>query len=486
MLVAWLMAFAVVAVVLAALAHWQVSQELDRHARQRIAASTQGLPIARWPLTNAHDIIAGRVFGDAETRFDDAGLHITSAGEAVEIGLPLDGPLDLARYGLASIGVNASAQTHFQWSVYFPSSNAPCRSDFLTIADSRIASRLDQLDWRCSLPTRPAVDSLRLVVDAPRGENVTLYDFALKPVMALQRPEADSIPIVSSRADLPIAKERLNAMHESIQPIVVVAGGWRDAATMQLRSDLRLAVPAVIAVSDATIASAAEGKSLATFKFTWLLLALLLFVWARPPKSPRLRIVVQVGAALLMPLWLSIGLRMGTTLSVVDTVFVAAGVLYIATLLLQRGQSWQWIGKPSAWLIPAASVLLTIALALALSRDGGPTLPDSISAFRYFAWAALQQLIVLRIVADRISGLSWSPAWVSLAAATAFALLHAPNQSLMLLTLIGGLFWTWNWQHHRALLPNVVAHALCGLIASAAIDRSWLWSAEIGSRFFAG
>ena len=108
------------------------------------------------------------------------------------------------------------------------------------------------------------------------------------------------------------------------------------------------------------------------------------------------------------------------------------------------------------------------------------------TALRYLGWAAIQQLILARVVADRLTALGWSVPWVSLATATAFALLHAPNQSLMLLTLVGGLLWTWNWQRHRALLPNVFAHALCGLIASAAIDHSWLWSMEIGSRFLAG
>ncbi|MGB4860060.1 MAG: CPBP family glutamic-type intramembrane protease [Dokdonella sp.] len=486
MVAAWLAMLAAIVVTLAGFAHWQVTHELDVRAQQRILASTSELPIARWSMTNADDIIAGRVFGDADTRFDEAGLHVTSRGVAVEFGIRLDGPLDLARFGLVSVAVDSDVGSRFQWSVYFQDSTTPCRSEPLTVVDGRIVSRLDQIAWQCKLPSRPAAISLRIVVDARRGASVTFRDFSLSPVVALQLPEPDSIPLVAPGDDLVNAESRLDTLPNSIQPLVIVQPEWRDAATLRLREDLRSAVPAVVAISGAGVANASPASKSLTFNATWLLLALLVVAWLRPPKSPRWRVVARVGAALLMPLWLSVGLRLGTSFSFVDCSFVAAGVIYLGVLIWQRGQPWKWIGKPAAWLIPTASVAMTLVLAMLIPRENGPEVPDSIAALRYLGWAAIQQMIVLRIVADRIAGLGWSAKWVSLSAASAFALLHAPNQALMLLTLGGGLLWNWNWQRHRALLPNVVAHALCGLIASAAIDRSWLWSAEIGSRFFAG
>ncbi len=482
---AWLATLAIIVAALGGLAHWQVTNGLDVLAQQRIIAGTGALPIARWSLTDADDIIAGRVFGDAETRFDEAGLHVTSRGEAVEFGIRLDGALDLARFGLASVAVDSEGTARFQWSAYFQESKEPCRSDPLTVVDGRIVSRLDQIAWQCELPPRPAASSLRLVVDAPRGANVTFHDFSLTPVASLQLPELDSIPRIAANDDLASAEVRFAALPTSIQPVAIVTPGWRDAATVKMRETLRIVVPAAIAISGASVADAAQPLRSRTFNATWVLLALLLVAWLWRTKSPGWRIVVQVGAALLMPLWLSVGLRMGTRFTVLDYLFVVAGVSYLIMLLMQRGHPWKWFGRPAAWLIPAASVVMTAALAMLIPRENGPQALDSIAAFRYLAWAAIQQVIVLRIVADRISGLGWSTCWVVLAAATAFALLHAPNQSLMVLTLVGGLLWTWNWRRHRALLPNVFAHALCGLIASAAIDRSWLWSAEIGSRFFA-
>lgn len=483
---AWLAAFVAVAITLSGFAHWQFTRQSDFLARQRIVAGAHAQPIMRWSLTEAEDIIAGRVFGDSQTRFDHTGLHITSHGEEVEFGARLDGPLDLERFGLATLAVDADSAAGFTWSATFPSSPIPCRSERFGVTSGQIVSRLDHLAWQCVLPSRPVATSLRLVLDAPRGASVTLRDFALAPASALQVPAADSMPRIATGNDVPSAVDNLNALAPSSLPVAIASAGWRDAATMQLREELHAATPAAVAISNADVASAASPLPSLAFKATWLPFASLLLAWIWPPRSTRGRTLVLVGAALLMPLWFGAGLRMGTPFSFLDQLFVIVGVVFLGWLILQPTKSWHWFGAPAAWLIPASSVMLTLGLALLIPRDTGLAVPDSVTAFRYLGWAAIQQLIILRVVADRISGLGWTLPWVSLVAATSFALLHAPNQSLMLLTLVGGLLWTWNWQRHRTLLPNVIAHAVCGLIASAAFDRSWLWSAEIGSRFFAG
>jgi hypothetical protein len=46
------------------------------------------------------------------------------------------------------------------------------------------------------------------------------------------------------------------------------------------------------------------------------------------------------------------------------------------------------------------------------------------------------------------------------------------------------LLWVWNWQRHRALLANIVAHATSGLLLAAALPADWLRSAEVGARYF--
>ena len=68
-------------------------------------------------------------------------------------------------------------------------------------------------------------------------------------------------------------------------------------------------------------------------------------------------------------------------------------------------------------------------------------------------------------------------------AALLFALVHAPNVLLMLLTLIGG--WVWTWVYARA--PNLFAlglsHALMSAIAMSSLPAWFLQSMSIGYKY---
>ncbi len=482
----WLIALVTIAASLGALAHWQVTTRLDELANQRIADIAHGLPIQQWKLTKPEDIIAGRVFGNATTSFDESGLHITSRGIAVEFGLPLAEPLDLDRYGLVELAVQADPAVRLQWSAYFQNSSSPCRSELQAIVDGILRSRLRRIDWACVLPARPSAVSLRLVVDGPAGAKVTLSDARILPIGNVSRPQPNDVPIIRTSSDIPAAASALLALPQNSQLVANVPLGWRDAAGLDRRAQLRDLVPGVVTATAPNLRGNHRVEKAIPDAYTLSLFGVLLLIWRWPPRTLKWRIPAQIAAALLMPLWLSVGLRLGTPFSWIDQSFIAAGSIYLTLRLVEHARRWNWIGAPSAWVIPAVSIVLAVALAMALHGRSEVIYPDAVKALRYLGWAAIQQLVLSRVVADRLTALGWSVPWVSLSAATTFALLHAPNQSLMLLTLIGGLLWMWSWQRHRALLPNVVAHALCGLIASAAIDRSWLWSAEVGSRFFAG
>ncbi|MFZ1392350.1 MAG: CPBP family glutamic-type intramembrane protease, partial [Dokdonella sp.] len=100
------------------------------------------------------------------------------------------------------------------------------------------------------------------------------------------------------------------------------------------------------------------------------------------------------------------------------------------------------------------------------------------------AWAAAQQFLICVIVAGRLEKLIGSQPWALLIAALTFALLHTPNAMLMQLTFIGALIWIWNWQRHRALLANIIAHTASGLLLTANLPPHWLHSAEISARYF--
>jgi hypothetical protein len=103
---------------------------------------------------------------------------------------------------------------------------------------------------------------------------------------------------------------------------------------------------------------------------------------------------------------------------------------------------------------------------------------------RYLPWAALQQYLLLVIVARRLDyALAWRPLAVLLAALL-FAMAHTPNTPLMLLTFAAGLLWVGWFLRRGALLPVIMAHALgATLLLGIASNAGWLRSLAIGGRY---
>jgi membrane protease YdiL (CAAX protease family) len=112
------------------------------------------------------------------------------------------------------------------------------------------------------------------------------------------------------------------------------------------------------------------------------------------------------------------------------------------------------------------------------------TTPSIGGLLRYLPWAALQQYLLLVIVARRLDyALAWRPLAVLLAALL-FALAHTPNTPLMLLTFTAGLLWVGWFLRRGALLPVILAHALgATLLLGIASDSGWLRSLAIGGRY---
>ncbi len=68
-------------------------------------------------------------------------------------------------------------------------------------------------------------------------------------------------------------------------------------------------------------------------------------------------------------------------------------------------------------------------------------------------------------------------------AAFLFALVHAPNVPLMLLTLLGGLVWTWVYTRAPNLLALGLSHALMSAIAMSSLPTWFLQSMSIGYKY---
>jgi len=68
-------------------------------------------------------------------------------------------------------------------------------------------------------------------------------------------------------------------------------------------------------------------------------------------------------------------------------------------------------------------------------------------------------------------------------AALLFALVHVPNGPLMLLTLIGGLVWTWVYDRAPNLWALGLSHALMSAIAMSSLPAWFLQSMSIGYKY---
>ncbi len=100
-------------------------------------------------------------------------------------------------------------------------------------------------------------------------------------------------------------------------------------------------------------------------------------------------------------------------------------------------------------------------------------------------WGLTQQYILQGFIYRRLKLMVGAEknALTIFLAALLFALVHAPNAPLMLLTLIGGLVWTWVYSRAPNLLALGLSHALMSAIAMSSLPAWFLQSMSIGYKY---
>lgn len=499
---------AFIAVVLLTLSHWKLQRHLDAEAAATIAAVAQNQAPYRWPLRNADDVIAGRVFSSAEFHFGDDGVTATSAGGTFEIGLPIAHTIDLSRYGLLQFNVQADAPFTLGLSARESLIGEVCATASIPIAADNHDVQIDvgTFAWSCSnqVATVPArVAMLRLRIDAIGGKSLTLRDVRLAPLRPLRIPmSASEIPVFPpSTNNEAITDAALSLTNDpSALPVAVLPLQGRDEQILAARDRVLDLVPAAVLVSTPEVALAATthpGGAIAQIDepspaSTWNWIALIGYgaslVWlcVRHPRNQRVRAACEVAAVLAGPMWLIVGDRLGSGSDPLAMAIICLSMTYAALLAVQgwRHRTLRF-GPMEAWIVPGFTVLVGLLVVLALHRRGAAHAPiPSHEMLRYAGWVIFQQILICLVVSNRLERIGLGTRWVVLAAATAFALLHVPNAALSILTLIGGLAWVWNWRRYRSLLPNIVAHIVCGAIVLQGLPIDWLRSAEVGARYF--
>lgn len=102
----------------------------------------------------------------------------------------------------------------------------------------------------------------------------------------------------------------------------------------------------------------------------------------------------------------------------------------------------------------------------------------------YFVWALIQQMLLGPVLSDLIKDQSNANNMeVALIVGVMFSVAHAPNHTLMLATLLGGVFWSLSWLKYKNIYANAFSHALLALTFYQVMPAAWLGSARIGVFF---
>lgn len=163
-----------------------------------------------------------------------------------------------------------------------------------------------------------------------------------------------------------------------------------------------------------------------------------------------------------------------------------------------RGETWRELGFTAAHFgralrLLALPTLLACALLAVLGYWAGSFHRTSHFYSNLFflpVWALIQQYALQGFVYRRVRSvlaLADRPARQRLAiviTAVIFALAHAPNVTLMLLTLLGALLWSWVYERAPNLFALAISHALISLLLMTALPAWLLESMSVGYKHF--
>lgn len=507
----WLLAGACVVlamVALDALAKWRLRSHLDASASETLRHLLGGRSPHHWSAAVAADIVAARAFGSEQGRIDAQGLHVRAEARPFEIGFVVARPIDLGRHTRVRLDLEADSAMSIAI-VASPNLDAPtCNSPAIRVpAGAREASiPLHEDAWQCAgepAKAPAAAAMLRIHVEMPEGAVLNLQTAALELERGLDARRLDTLPLPL----LPAATD-MHSLRRALARIVADAPGqaWpivqlpldgRVEQVLAARGEIQNAIPdalivpkgdfpAVAAAALQESAPAARAPEWKGWLFTIALALVLLALRLRPPLGTRLRAGLELLGVLVVPTVLIGGDFIGDDIAPPAIAACVATFAFAISLLFgaapaQPGSRTMKRG----WWVGLATLLLAAGLILVV--NGGhieAPRPSLQHALRYLAWAGAQQFLICVIVAGRIQAITGS-AWVArIGSALVFALLHTPNALLMQLSFVGGLVWIWNWQRHRALGANIVAHTLCGLLLTANLPADWLHSAEVSARYF--
>lgn len=484
----WLLAAITVAVALHGLAQWQLHRQLVHEAASFLAPLARGDTPYRWQLRKASDLVGGRVFGDCDFAFDAGGLLLRRGSHSCEIGVPLRTALDLRRFDRLEIISAAPLPT---FSLVLREQLAQPQQIALVPATGQVTLRtpLGQLAWRLdsggTSGTPSRAEMLRLRFGELRHD-LRVLSIALQP----QAPQDWSTAawLSTDRAAETLAPAQ--------PPLFRIDGYLRPETVLRWRDMLREREPASLVVFSTDIGRVTAkmhelpppaGRAATVWPWTTVAAVALamLATFVRPLGPVGMHTTLQALIALALPVWLVAGQQLGDDIGSPAAAAMAISLLYaVALACTDTAARGHWIGSPRAWLHASAVPLLALGLVLSLGRPGTHATISMAGLASYTLWALLQQYLICAVFADRLHRAGLPARWTVLTSAGVFALLHAPNATLMLATFCGGLIWTALWLRERSLAPLALSHAMAALLLGSGLPPAVLRSAEVSLRYY--
>jgi len=488
-LAGYVLVAAVICVALGWLAARITAAHLLDQAQQQWMRVQAGQPLWQWSLHEPRDLIAGRAFGCATVAREDGELLITSEdGAPFEVGLPIAWSLDLRHWPILQLRLQSSAAgtLGLVWQGDQTPACLALAAHSLTPDMRGLRIDLRSLTWKSAGQgdcTAPGIaQMLRLRVQIPRGASLRLASAELLTTEPLPRLEEVSVDLPATN-DVDRVAARAQAWP---MPLFRLPDGISAQTMLAMRDRLRARWPAaLIEPMGATPQARSAPSSSAAVMWTSCAIYLLVLVWLvlRPLEGP-LRPRVDLVGCLLGPLWLVMGLHWGLRPTPSGVTAFAGGLAY--ALAIERHHLPRlWRCPPAAvdWLWPLGMLPIAGLLILFFGHTLRPLLPGHVIA--YFAWAWLQQWLMLIVLLRRFEQIVHRPGWAIVPVALVFALLHTPNGMLMQLCFVGELWWAWCYQRSRSVLPIALAHATCALLVESGLAGGGLLrSLEVSARFF--
>jgi hypothetical protein len=490
---AWTLAgYALAAVLLCVALSWLAARitavRLLEQADQQLARVESRQPLWQWRLRKPRDLIAGRAFGAATVARDADALSITSTdGTPFELGLPVDGSLDLAHWPILQVQWQSSAAGSLGviWGTgHTPTCVAPAAS-LLTPDTRTLHIDLRGLSWQSTkggtCQPMGVAQMLRLRVQIPAHATLHLSSVALLTTEPAAHTQDEPVDLIMGGVKLIAISWQNSAIPQFHLP-----KGSSAETMLAWRDRLRTRWPAALILpAGATPQSAPQTTSHTIIKWVGVTLYLLALIWLalRPPKG-HLRPWLDLAGCLLGPLWLVMGLNWGLNPTAWGVLAFGGGLAY--ALFIERRhlpRLWRWPSNGRDWLWPLATVPVAVVLIMLYGHKLQP-LPLT-HGLTYLGWAWLQQWLMLVVLLPRFEQITrHRPTLAVLPVALVFALLHTPNGMLMQLCLVAELWWGWCFLRSRSVLPIGLAHAICALLVESGLVGGLVRSLEVSARFF--